>query len=371
VPELEDAAAALRQLLAWPSIASKNWVYRQYDHMVRDGSVVIPGSDAAVIRIKEDSLPGGAAPGSPAVEKFIAMTVDCNAAYVYLDPYEGAKIAVAEAARNLACSGAVPLGATDNLNFASPRNPELFWQLQQSVRGLADACRAFQAPVTGGNCSLYNQSPNGPIDPTPAVALVGLIEKPEHITTQWFKDPGDVVILLGDIIDNADPLLGLGGSAYLQQMHGLKTGAPPRCDLEKERELHNTLRGFIFSGLVKSAHDCSEGGLAAALAESCISRQIARDTPALLGAQIDLSAFPGARLDALLFGEAQGRVVISVAPANAVKVLERARIMEVSATKLGVVGGADLSIKTSSAEFKWPVTELHSLWWNAIAQAMQ
>jgi phosphoribosylformylglycinamidine synthase len=371
VPELQDAAAALGQLLGWPTIASKNWVYRQYDHMVRDGSVVCPGSDAAVIRLKQDSLPAGAAPGSPFLEKFLALTVDCNAAYVYLDPYEGAKIAVAEAARNLACAGAAPLGVTDNLNFASPRNPELFWQLQESVRGLAEACRAFQAPVTGGNCSLYNQSPNGPIDPTPAVALVGLIEKAEHITTQWFKDEGDVIILLGDMVDNADPLLGLGGSAYLQQIHGLKTGAPPRCDLAKERELHNTLRGLIFSGLIKSAHDCSDGGLAVALAESCISQQIARDTPRLIGAQVDLSAFAGLRLDALLFGEAQGRVVVSAAPGDAVKVLERARIMEVSATKLGVVGGADLSIKTALAEFKWPVADLHALWWNAIANAMQ
>jgi phosphoribosylformylglycinamidine synthase len=370
VPELADAAAALGQLLAWPTIASKNWVYRQYDHMVRDGSVVCPGSDAAVVRIKEDSLPGAPAPGGPALEKFIAMTVDCNASYVYLDPYEGGKIAVAEAARNLACSGATPLGATDNLNFASPRNPELFWQLKESVRGLAEACRALQVPVTGGNCSLYNQSPNGPIDPTPAVGLVGLIEEREHITTQWFKDEGDAVILLGDMVDNTDPLLGLGGSAYLQRLHGLKTGAPPRCDLGKERQLHNTLRGFIFSGLVKSAHDCSDGGLAVALAESCVSQQIARDTPRLIGAQIDLTAFASLRLDALLFGETQGRAVISVAPGDAIKVLERARIMELSAVKLGVVGGPDLSIKTAVAEFKWRVAELHDLWWNAIARAM-
>ena len=371
VPELPDAAAALGQLLAWPTIASKNWVYRQYDHMVRDGSVVCPGSDAAVVRIKGDSLPFAPAPDGPPLEKIIAMTVDCNASYVYLDPYEGAKIAVAEAARNLACSGATPLGVTDNLNFASPRNPELFWQLKESVRGLAEACRAFGTPVTGGNCSLYNQSPNGPIDPTPVIGLVGLIEKREHITTQWFKDESDVIILLGDMVDNNDPLLGLGGSAYLQSVHGLKTGSPPRCDLEKERELHNTLRGFIFSGLVKSAHDCSDGGLAVALAESCISRQIARDTPRLIGAQIDLSAFAGLRLDALLFGETQARVIISVAPGDAIKVLERARIMELSAVKLGVVGGADLSIKTPAGEFKRPVSELHDLWWNAIANAMQ
>ena len=372
VPEGGDPAQALRQLLAWPTIASKNWVYRQYDHMVRDGSAVCPGSDAAVFRIKSDSLPelnGTTAP----VEKFIALTVDCNAAYVYLDPYEGAKIAVAEAARNLACSGAVPLGTTDNLNFANPHNPELFWQLKESVRGLAEACRAFDAPVTGGNCSLYNQSPHGPIDPTPTVALVGLIEKAGHIMTQWFRDEGDVIILLGDIVDQADPLLGLGGSAWLQRMHGLKTGLPPRCDLEKERALHNALRGFIACGQIKSAHDCSEGGLAVALAESCISRQEARETPRLIGAKIDLTdaAAAGIRLDALLFGETQGRIVVSVAPMDAVKVVERAKILGLGAVKLGTVGGSDLTIQRGETELRWAAGELHDLWWNAIARAMQ
>jgi len=319
----------LKRLLAWPTIASKNWVYRQYDHMVRDGSVVCPGSDAAVLRIKADSIPGyDAAKPAAVAEKYLALTVDCNAGYVYLDPYEGAKIAVAEAARNLACSGAAPLGTTDNLNFGNPHNPELFWQFKESVRGLADACRAFNAPVTGGNCSLYNQSPNGPIDPTPTVAMVGLIEKPEHITTQWFKDEGDAVILLGDSVDRDDPLRGLGGSAYLQCLHGLKTGSPPRCDLEKAVCLNHTLLGLIHSGLVKSAHDCSEGGLAVALAECCVSRQIARETPRLIGAQIDLtSASPeNTPVEALLFGETQSRVVISVAAADVVKVVERAKI---------------------------------------------
>ena len=212
----------LKKLLALPSIASKNWVYRQYDHQVRDGSVVLPGSDAAVIRIKTDSLPVMSAElaakvGDPKVsEKLIAMTVDCNGGYVYLDPYEGAKAAVAEACRNLACSGAIPLGATDNLNMPSPLKPELFWQIKESVRGLAEGCKAFNAPVTGGNCSLYNQSPAGPIDPTPTISVVGLIEKLEHVTTQWFKDEGDAIILLGEAVDKADPIFGLGGSAYLQ-----------------------------------------------------------------------------------------------------------------------------------------------------------
>src|ERR1022692_4655254 len=223
-------------------------------------------------------------------EKLIAMTVDCNGVYVYLDPYEGGKAAVTEACRNLACSGAVPLGATDNLNMANPHKPELFWQMRESVRGLAEGCKAFNAPVTGGNCSLYNQNPGGPIDPTPTVAVVGIVEKLEHVTTQWFKDEGDTIILLGEVVDKADPILGLGGSAYLQVIHGKKTGSPPRCDLETAKTLHTTLLGLIQSGLVKSAHDCSDGGVAVALAESCISQLIARETPRLIGATIDLVA---------------------------------------------------------------------------------
>jgi phosphoribosylformylglycinamidine synthase II len=388
----------LKKLLASPSIASKNWVYRQYDHQVRDGSVVLPGSDAAVIRIKTDSLPVMSAElaakvGDPKVsEKLIAMTVDCNGGYVYLDPYEGAKIAVAEACRNLACSGAVPLGATDNLNMPSPLKPELFWQIKESVRGLAEGCKAFNAPVTGGNCSLYNQSPAGPIDPTPTISVVGLIEKLEHVTTQWFKDEGDAIILLGEAVDQADPIFGLGGSAYLQVVHGKKNGSPPRCDLEVAKTLHTTLIGLIQSGLVKSAHDCSEGGLAVALAESCISQLIARESPRLIGATIDLSGVAASRqsaadqsqekdkalsldaattrLDALLFGETQSRVVVSCKPLDAVKIVERAKLMDVPAVHIGKVGGEKLAIKTNAGEFSSPLSELHDAWWNSIAQAM-
>jgi phosphoribosylformylglycinamidine synthase len=376
VPDTQDPLAHLKALLSWPTIASKNWVYRQYDHMVRDNTVVCPGSDAAVLRIKGDSVPG--APPSACPDKFIAMSVDGNGAYVFLDPYEGGKIVVAEAARNLACSGAAPLGVTDNLNYANPHNPELFWQLKESVRGLADACRAFNAPVTGGNCSLYNQHPAGPIDPTPTVAMVGLIEKPEHITTQWFKDEGDAIILLGDVADANDPLRGLGGSAYLQRIHNLKAGTPPRCDLEKEKELHLALRALIHSGVVKSAHDCSEGGLAVTLAESCISQQIARETPRLIGAQVDLTALaatpasaPALRLDALLFGEAQGRVVISMAAVNAGKVLAQAKILGITATRIGTVGGGTLQIKALGTTLSCDLSELHDLWWNSIARAMR
>jgi phosphoribosylformylglycinamidine synthase subunit PurL len=376
IPDTKTPIEDLKKLLAWPSIASKNWVYRQYDHMVRDGSVVCPGSDAAVIRIKADSLPDADnGTGQSIPEKLIALTVDCNGGYVYLDPFEGGKIAVTEACRNLACSGAVPLGVTDNLNFGNPFKPELFWQLKESVRGLSEACRAFNAPVTGGNCSLYNQSPAGPIDPTPTVAVVGLIDEPGQVTTQWFKDEGDAIILLGDVADLKDPLLGLGGSAYLQVVHGKKTGTPPPCDLETAKTLHTTLLGLIHSGLIKSAHDCSEGGLAVCLAESCMSQLIGRETPRLMGAEIDLSALtPEAmaalRLNALLFGEAQSRIVITCAPLDAVKVVERAKLMGVPALQIGRVGGSKLSIKASAGEFSAPVSELHDAWWYAIARAM-
>jgi phosphoribosylformylglycinamidine synthase len=375
LPDTADSTSDLMSLLASPTIASKNWVYRQYDHMVRDGSVVCPGSDAAVLRIKEDSLPVSSSAfeegTNPTPEKLIALTVDCNASYVYLDPYEGGKIAVAEAARNLACSGATPLGVTDNLNFGNPHNPEIFWQLKEAVRGLAEACRVFNAPVTGGNVSLYNQSPAGPIDPTPTVAMVGLIASAEHVMTQWFKDEGDAIILLGELDDAQDPLSGLGGSAYLKVLRQQKKGLPPRCDLAREAELHGALRSLIHSGAVKSAHDCSEGGLAVALAECCISQQVARDTPRLIGARVELSALAGGRVDATLFGEAQGRVVISVAVLDAVKVLERSKLLGIRATRLGKVGGEALEIKLPNAEFSWNVRELHDAWWNSIARAMR
>ncbi len=383
IADTTDAAGDLKQLLANHSIASKNWVYRQYDHMVRDGSIVCPGSDAAVIRIKADSLPitkaeyaakqaGQPAPvTAPIPDKYVAFTCDCNGVYVYLDPYEGGKAAITEACRNLACSGAAPLGATDNLNFGNPHYPEIFWQLKESVRGLAEGCRAFNAPVTGGNVSLYNQrGALGAIDPTPTVAVVGLIEKPEHITTSWFKDAGDAIILLGAPVDTADPLQGLGGSACLQTLHGKKTGLPPRVDLEAAQTLHATLLGLIYTGSVKSAHDCSEGGLAVCVAESCITQQIARETPRLIGATVDLSAFTDTRLDALLFGETQSRVIITCKPLDATKVIERAKLMGVPAARIGTVGGEVLSVKTAGSEFTAPVSELHDAWWNAIARAM-
>ncbi|MGC8991687.1 MAG: AIR synthase related protein, partial [Verrucomicrobiia bacterium] len=387
---IADVAApvpVLNKLLSWPTIASKNWVYRQYDHMVRDNTVVCPGSDAAVIRIKADSIPplgddgekAAAADETAVPEKYIALTSDCNGGYVYLDPYEGGKAAVVEAARNLVCAGARPLAITDNLNFGNPYNPELFWQLRESVRGIADACRALNTPVTGGNCSLYNQSPAGPIDPTPTIGMVGLIERREHITTQWFKDEGDAVIVIGNAVDRSDPLEGLGGSAYLKLEHGLKTGNPPRCNLEKARLLNTSMLSLICSGDIKSAHDCSEGGLAVCLAECCISHLEARNTPRLIGAEIDLSeaessiekesgALP--RLDALLFGETQHRIVITTSDLDAAKVVARAKLLGLVACRIGRVGGDTLVLKTRRGEWRWLVAELHDLWWNSIARML-
>jgi phosphoribosylformylglycinamidine synthase II len=377
IRDLESAQTSLPRLLAWPSIASKNWVFRQYDYMVRNGTVVEPGSDAAVVRIKKDSIPVKAdAADAEVADKLLAMTCDCNGAYVYLDPYEGGKIATAEAARNLVCSGALPIGTTDNLNFGNPHNPELFWQLKEAVRGVAEGCVAFNAPVTGGNVSLYNQNPTRAIDPTPTVAMVGLIEEEAHVTTQWFKDEGDSVVLLGLPVDREDPLQGLGGSACLQVLHGAKNGTPPRCDLKHAATLNATVLGLIQGGGVKSAHDCSEGGLLVALAECCISNHPTRETPRLIGAEIDLSSLldgeeaQGTRLDALLYGETQHRVLLSCDQNEAAKLVERAEIMGVPACVIGRVAGSSLKLRAGDLAEEWPLEDLHDAWWNALARVM-
>lgn len=377
VLDTTDPEADLFRLLEWPTIASKNWVYQQYDHMVRNGTVVCPGSDAAVVRIKADSLPPlpagspvSAESGADFQEKYLALTVDGNAAFVSLDPYEGAKAVVAEAARNLACAGAVPLGCTDNLNFGNPHNPEVFFQLEQAVRGMSEACRAFQTPVTGGNVSLYNQNPRGAIDPTPTIAMVGIIEKAEHITTQWFRNEGDAVLLLGEPVDTDDPLLGLGGSAYLQVVHRMKNGTPPRCDLARELAVHDCLRTMIMSGGISSAHDCSEGGLAVALAEGTIGPQVARGTPHLTGVQIDLTPWAEIRLDALLFGESHGRVVLSAPESEVERLTQMARERNVFLHRIGTVGGDTLVIRVGVRTLHRRVHAVHEVWWNAIGRKM-
>jgi phosphoribosylformylglycinamidine synthase len=352
VIEPKDYEDTLLQLLGSPTIASKNWVYRQYDHMVQDGTVVAPGSDAAVVRINL-SRPDLGAPDTKG-EKYIAFTTDCNATYCYLDPFEGGKIAVAEAARNLVCSGARPLAVTDNLNFGNPMKPEVFWQFRRCVEGISEACEVFGTPVTGGNVSFYNESPAGAVDPTPTIGMLGSIDDPNHITTQWFKDEGDVILLLGEVGDE------LGGSEYLKRVHGLKTGKPPRMDLALAKRISDFALEIIRKGWVKSAHDCSEGGLAVALAECCMS-----NGDAMIGARVELSKFSG-RLDALLFGESQSRIVLTCTAPHAEELLRS----NLPITRLGTTGGGALEVKTSRGELAWSVARLRDVWWNALGRLM-
>jgi phosphoribosylformylglycinamidine synthase len=338
---------SLRQLLRDPTIASKNWVYRQYDHTVRTGTMVKPGSDAAVFFVRY-------------ANKILAATSDCNSLYCALDPREGGKIAVAEAARNLTCSGARPLAVTDNLNFGNPYKPENFWQLREAVEGVAEACRAFGTPVTGGNVSLYNESPAGVVDPTPTIGMVGLIDDERHITTQWFKNVGDAILLIGEIGNE------LGGSRYLKVCHGRKEGPPPHVDLAHEIKVQNAVRDLIRDGLVKSAHDCSEGGIAVALAESCFN------PGGLLGVDVDLNAADtAATTEDILFNESQSRIVISVAPENLEKTTSILRKGKVPFQQLGEVGGDELRLRASNEDFRWPIAELHDDWWNAIKRAIE
>jgi phosphoribosylformylglycinamidine synthase subunit PurL len=355
---------ALRQLLRDPTIASKNWVYRQYDHTVRTGTLVKPGSDAAVFFVRY-------------ANKILAATTDCNSLYCALDPREGGKIAVAEAARNLTCSGARPLAVTDCLNFGNPYKPENFWQLREAVEGVAEACRAFGTPVTGGNVSLYNESPAGVVDPTPTIGMVGLIDDEKHVTTQWFKEAGDVIILVGTVAgvgdpgrqkDSAtgitDPGYNLGDSSYLKVCHGLKIGPPPRVDLANEIKVQNAVRHLIREGLVKSAHDCSEGGLAVAVAECCFHPE------KLFGAEINVKA-DGTPAAIVLFNESQSRIVVSVAPEHFENAMSILRERDVPFQRLGKVGSDQLRIQVGDEEFAWPVADLYDDWWNAIRRLVE
>ena len=293
----------LLQLLDSPTIASKRWIYRQYDHQVQNNTVILPGeADAAVIRVRFPQ----AAPADS--KRGVAASTDCNPRYVYLDPYEGAKAAVAEASRNLSCVGADPLAITDNLNFPSPENPVGYWQLALACRGIADACREMNTPVTGGNVSLYNETLDSqgkpqPIYPTPVIGMVGLVPDVTKVCRQGWHQAGDLIYLLG--ITPSPYLPTLGGSEYLATIHGIVAGKPPVVDFDLEHRVQEACRQGIRQGWINSAHDCAEGGIAVALAECCISGQ--------LGAKIQLDR-SAKRLDELLFGEAASRILVSVAP---------------------------------------------------------
>jgi len=342
IPQPGDYGQTLLRLLATPNIASKRWVFRQYDSLVGSNTVVGPGSDAAVLRIKGST-------------RAIALSVDCNSRYCALDPYVGAMTAVVESARNVVCGGAEPLGVTNCLNFGNPEKPEVMWQFREAVRGLSDACTALGVPVVSGNVSFYNETDGRSIPPTPTVAMVGLLADVAHHTTQWFKSEGDVVVLLGRTREE------LGGSEYLATVHGQVRGTPPWIDLSVELQVQHICLQAIREGIVRSAHDCAEGGLAVALAEACIAGP---GEP--LGAEVELEA--DIRPDAWLFGESQSRVLLSVRRKHVNRLRELARAADVSCTMLGEVRGRRLRI---GSLVDVSTADLRATWANALAQRME
>ena len=323
LPLPEDLGDVLLRLLASPTIADKEWVFRQYDHMVQLNTVFLPGADAAVLRIK----------GS---KKALAMTLDCNSLYTRLDPRTGARIAVAEACRNLACVGARPIGVTNCLNFGNPEKPAVMGQFEQAVTGLAEACRTFAIPVTGGNVSFYNDTEGLSIHPTPVLGIVGLIDDIRKAVRPGFRAAGDAVVLIGESFEE------VGGTEYLRIVHGREAGAPPAIDLEQEKRNQECLLDLIDAGLVRSAHDLSEGGLAVALAECAFKSEDKT------GCQIDLE--DGLREDALLFGESQSRMVMTCRRANLGRVLELAAARGVPARAIGRVGGDAIAVSRKGRE---------------------
>jgi len=336
-PDFSRGDTALKKLLACLNIASKEWVYEQYDHMVRLNTLVLPGSDAAVMRIKDTN-------------KAIAMSVDCNSRYCYLDPYEGAAIAVAEACRNVVCSGAEPIGLTNCLNFGNPEKPEIMWQFQQAVEGMGDACRFFDIPVVSGNVSLYNETKGDAIYPTPTVAVVGLIEDKKKIMTQGFKKSGDQIALIGFTMEE------LGGTEYLKVMFDRSAGKPPVLDRKHEKQVQGFCRELIQRGFISSAHDCSEGGLAIAVAESCFSPGCQT-----LGATLTLEST--LRNDTLLFGETQSRIVISFPEERINEIEDLAMAFPVDFSLIGKVGGSHFTIMVNGNEIiKQEIDVLKEIW---------
>ncbi|HQH22560.1 MAG TPA: AIR synthase-related protein, partial [Thermoleophilia bacterium] len=357
-PQPQDHGAALLQLLAAPNIASKRWAWEQYDYIVQANTVQIPGSDAAVLRLK----------GTP---RGIAFTNDCNGRHCYLDPYRGAKAATAEAARNLACAGALPVAVTDCLNFGNPEKGEIYWQFEQAIEGIAEACEALDTPVVSGNVSFYNESFGQAIYPTPLVGMLGVFDDVSVHIDAAFKDEGDVVLLLGDSAAWMD------GSEYQKVAYGRVEGRVPDVDLELEVKLQARLRAAIEARLLKSAHDCAEGGLAVALAECCVFGGVnggaqwadpeaprAGRSGRWLGAEVDLGAAAdvvgaAGRPDLALFGEAPTRVVVSCAPERVAEL--EAVLGDLPHRVIGRVAGADLRCTMEGEELiTVPVAELHS-----------
>lgn len=347
LPEEQDPAWTLEQLLSSPTIASKRWVHRQFDTTVRTSTVIGPGSgDAAMLRIRGSS-------------KGLAAKTDCNGRYVYLEPRVGGRIAVAEAARNVACTGARPLAVTNCLNFGNPKRPEVFWQFKEAVAGMGEACTALQTPVTGGNVSLYNENPLGAVHPTPVIGMVGLIDNVENAVGSQFEREGDAIILLGDCTNE------LGGSEYLARIHGVTAGAPPACDLAREAALVDTLVNCAASTVLSSAHDCSDGGFFVALAESAVG-----NAERMFGVSVTLNDWQDLPLRALLFGEAQGRVIVSSSQPDAV--LAEAERNGLPARVIGTVVNASsgLTVRVGERDIRADTQRMATAFHNAIPQVM-
>jgi phosphoribosylformylglycinamidine synthase len=346
-----DVTATLPLLLDEPSIASKRWVFEQFDSTVQASTLIGPGGDAGVLRVADTDFG-------------LAVTVDCNSRLLALDPYEGGKATVAEAARNIACTGALPLGITDCLNFGNPERPEVFFQFREACRGISDACIAFNTPVTGGNVSFYNQSPTGAIDPTPTVGMVGLLEKLDQKVGSHFQKRGDRILLLGATAGV------LGGSAYWTHIRGFTGGTPASVDLKGESALQQLLVEAAKRKLLRSAHDCSTGGIAVAAAEAALGGPYATTW---FGAELKLGGYGTAADDvALLYGEDQGRVVVSCDPAQEAAVIALARQFGVPVFAAGTVGDVSgrLVISTLAGRYEWPVSSLRETYFNAIPRRM-
>jgi phosphoribosylformylglycinamidine synthase len=346
LPMPKEMGAVLRDLLASPNIASAEWVYQQYDHMVQTNTVVAPGGEAAVLQLK-------------GYRQGIAVTTDGNGRYCYLDPYAGAQLVVAEAARNLVCVGAEPAGVTDCLNFGNPEKPDRFWQFRRCVEGIADACRFFGLPVVSGNVSFYNETSDAAVYPTPVLGVVGVLEDVTKHCTSGFKRSGDVILLLGETGDD------LGGTEYLKRHHGMVTGRPPALDLEREKAVQAVCLEAVRKELAASAHDCSDGGLAVALAECCIWGG--------MGAAVSLPAEESkVRMDARLFGESASRIVISATPENAARIEAVAAKLGAPAQRLGTVGGDALSVHADGKELlALRVGEMEGVWRSAIRELVE
>ena len=324
-----------------PNLVSKKWVYEQYDSMVRTNTIVGPGCDSAVVYIKD-------------TDKALAMKTDCNSRYVYLNPKEGTKLAVAESARNIVCSGGVPLAITNCLNFGNPYKPEMYWQFKEAINGMGEACRFFNTPVTGGNVSFYNESPNTAVYPTPTIGMVGLVEKLENITTSYFKDQGDLIYLLGEDYEE------LGGSEYLKIIHSKVAGDCPKIDLNVEKKLQETLLAVIDKKLIKSAHDISEGGIVAAIAECCIINDEKH-----IGAEVNIPV--KTREDFSLFSESQSRIIISVTQEKKEQLEKILESKKQSFKLIGKTGGSSLKINN---KIELELSVLADIYFNTISRIM-